>query len=440
MNKFDDDFFEVLNENPKLYAKDFLNAREKAKNSNAYYHGEVVPFLLHPMFWSEEDISAFREIALMIAGITDKLTDLYLDNREIRELFGFPEALENLILREKGYASNAPIGRYDLFYNSPKDFWFCEINTDGSSAMNEDNELGGILKQSLALKNYEEHFNLKLESFELINSWVDKLLSYYEEWGGRKTPNVAICDFIESGTSAEFEVFKRAIENRGLSCVICDPRDTVFKNGKLFYKGERIDLLYRRIVTFELLEKIDEIPDFIKAYMNNAMCTVGEIRSQLIHHKKSFEVLEKLSLLNAFSKKERDFIGEHFPKTETLTDNKSLIQRVIEDKDKFVIKPYDKNASQGVFIGKDFKKADWELLVETYKGTGYLAQNFIEPYERLLTVFEGEKAKRRSFKTVVGLFLYGGKFQGLFTRGSEKLLISGIKDSVTLPNFLVREQ
>lgn len=430
--------YDLIESNPQKYAKDYRESLEKVKNSSAYYKGEPVPFLSHPMLWEERDIEAFKYIARMITQITDKLTDKYIEDEAIRKIFDYPPLSEQLILRKKGYKRHAPIGRYDIFYNSPEDFKFCEINTDGSSAMNEDNTIGNILLDSNTLKDFQERENIILEGFELINSWVDCLLEYYIEWGGDDAPTVAICDFIESGTSSEFEVFKDRIKERGLECFICDPRDTVYREGRLFYKEMAIDLLYRRIVTFELLEKAEEIKDFIDAYMDNAMCTVGEVRSQIMHHKKSFEILLNPEVAKIFNEEEREFIKNHFPHTETLSLDSEQIERVKQNKDDFVLKPYDKNASQGVFIGRTMSYEEWERIVGEVKGTGYLVQEFVMPNQRWHTVFKGDTPTLEKLYSIVGLFLYDGEFKGIYTRVSSDYLISGITNYYTLPNFLVR--
>lgn len=431
----DEKFINMLKDNPSKYLKDYLLAEEKVSKSTVIYKGKPVPFLLHPMMWTGEDVDSFKKISKTITGITDKITDRYLKDKDYREVFGYSEDAERLILREKGYDRNVPMGRFDIFYDSPEDFYFCEINTDGSSAMNEDNAIGKILTESEAFKDFSTDF--KLTGFELIESWVDKLFYFYKEWGGEGKPNVAILDFKASATSSEFQVFKKSIEARGLSCEIVDPVDTEYRNGGLYYGDYKIDLVYRRLVTFELLERIDEIGEFIRAYMDNAFCCVGEVRSQIMHNKESFRVIRMEETLSFLNEGERAFVLNHFPETGNLTRDTDLIKKLIADKDNYVLKPSDKNASQGVFIGKDTGKADWEKAVR--QGEEYIYQRFIRPVRRNHGVLENGKLEVASLGSIVGLFIYDGAFQGIYTRVSHNDLISGITDYYTLPNFLVEE-
>lgn len=432
----DFEFNSLLKQKPEFFYRDYLNAAEKVANSTAIYKNKPVPFLLHAMFWTEKDIEAFKNISRTITSITDKISERYFKDAEYRKLFDYSEDAERLILREKGYERNVPIGRFDIFYTSPDDFTFCEINTDGSSAMNEDNAIAEILKESEAFKAFGEKY--EIESFELIDSWVDKLLGFYEKWGGKGKPNVAILDFKASATPNEFEVFKSVIKSRGYNVEIVDPVDTVYKDGKLYCGDYRIDLVYRRLVTFELLERIDEIQEFINAYMDNAFCSVGEVRSQIMHNKQSFKVIRDEYTLSFLDDYERDFVLKHFPKTGTLSNDKSLLDELIKNKDNYVIKPNDKNASQGVFIGKDLSTEDWAERLKENAETGYLYQQFRQPTLREHSIYKNGEWERVKLGSVVGLFIYDGEFQGIYTRVSESNLITGISNYYTLPNFTVK--
>lgn len=433
----DAEFYEMLLKKPERYAEDYVHAKDKVSRSTAIYRGKPVPFLLHPMFWMEEDVNAFQEISRQIISITDKVTKAYLIDPEYRKLFRYSDLAEKLILRTPGYFRNTPIGRFDLFYEDREHFYFCEINTDGSSAMNEDNEIGRVLLESKAIKDFSKKY--RIQGFELMDSWVNQLLQYYEEWGGVGVPNVAIVDFRESATSSEFQVFQEKLRKRGYLCEIVDPRDVHLQKGKMYAGDYRIDLVYRRLVTFELLERAEEISTFIEAYLRNCFCCVGEIRSQIMHNKKSFVVLHLPETTGFLTSKEREFVERHIPKTEILTNDEKCLQQIKENRKKYVLKPSDKNASQGVVIGSDVSEAEWKRNVDLCVGKDYLLQEFCPPVLRQHSILEDGVWKLKEFGSVVGLFIYDGHFQGMYTRVSSQLLISGISNYFTLPNMYCSE-
>ncbi len=432
--KVNKDYIDLIMTNPKKYYEDYKNALEKVSNSTAIYKGKPVPFLAHPMFVTDNEIKQFQKIGDMMLSITNKLTDAYLENEDFRKQFGFDPLLEELIMVENGYDINVPVGRFDIFFKDYDDFKFCELNTDGSSAMNEDNQLAQILLESQALKDFGKQY--KLNYFELFKSWVDESIEIYNKCNSdNKKPNVAIVDFIESATTFEFEEFKKAYEEKGYNCIIADPRDLKYKDGNLYHEDYKIDLVYRRIVTFELIERSDEIKDFIQAYKDRAVCVIGSIRSQIVHNKIVFKILHDEYTLNLLSDEEKEFVKEHIPLTKVFGGEEDVFQYVLNNKEKYIMKPFDLNASRGVYTGRDFSQEEWEAKLKDSWESDYLYQEYCDPYTRDFIVYENGEAIIKEFKQIIGLFLYNEKLTGLYTRIGENNIISGLTEYYTLPTI-----
>lgn len=431
------EYIELVTKNLNRYLEDYKKTAEKVKNSKAQYKGQPIPFLYHPMFFTEKDIDNFRRIGNMMISIANKITNRYVKDKEFRKKFGFPKLMEELILVDNGYDINVPIGRFDIFYNSYDDFKFCELNTDGSSAMNEDNTLAEILLETEAMKDFSKKYSFSL--FELFDSWVKESISIYNRFNpDNPKPNVAIVDFTESGTINEFKEFKKAYERNGYNCIIADPRDLTYRDGGLYFENYKIDLVYRRIVTFELIEKADEIPDFIEAYKNKAMCTVGSVRSQVVHNKIIFKILHDEDTLEFLNEEERKFIRDHVPYTGLFKGEQEVFNHVLRNKNKYIMKPYDLNASKGVFVGRDCTDEEWKEKLEKVWNRDYIYQEFVEPCTREFVVYNDEGLSVEEFGTIIGLFMYNEKLAGLYTRIGKNNIISGIIDYYTLPNLLVR--
>jgi len=431
------EYIQLIIKNPDLYLQDYKKTVEKVKNSKAQYKGKPIPFLYNPMFFTEEDIDNFKKIGSMMISIANKVTNRYIKDEDFRKKFRFPKLMEELILVENGYDINVPIGRFDIFYKDYDDFKFCELNTDGSSAMNEDNTLAEILLETEAMKRFSIKYNFSL--FELFDSWVKESIEIYKKFNpNNPKPNVAIVDFTESGTTEEFKEFMKAYMRRGYNCIIVDPRDLTYKDGKLYFKDYKIDLVYRRIVTFELIEKAEEIPDFIEAYKNRAMCTIGSLRSQVVHNKIIFKILHDEDTLKFLSDEERDFIKKHIPYTGLFGGDRKVFEEVLYNKDNYIMKPLDLNGSRGVFAGRDYSIEEWKMKLEEFWDKDYLYQEFVNPHKREFVVFNDKGVSVEEFGTITGLFMYNEKLAGLYTRVGSKSIISGLSEYYTVPNILVK--
>lgn len=431
------EYINIIKENPERYYKDYIKTVEKVKNSNAKYKGKPIPFLYQPMFVTEEDIETFNIIGKTLISIANKVTKKYLESPEYRKKFKYPKLLEDLILVDPGYDINIPIGRFDLFYGGEDRFKFIEVNTDGTSGMNEDNIFSNILLETKSMEIMKEKYNISY--FELINSWVDESLKIYSEFNKKvDKPNIAIVDFTETGITAEFETFKNAYIAKGYNAIIADPRDLRYKDGKLYYENMRIDLIYRRIVTVEFIEKAEEISDLIEAYKDGVVCVIGSLRSQIMHNKIIFKILHDKETLSFLSEEERQLVKNHIPITEEFGGDERIFEKVLKNKDQYIIKPIDSFASQGVNAGRDFSYEKWEEVLTKCWNKDYLFQEFIDPYTRPFVQFEDGELKVRDFKLNIGVYMYNGRFAGVYTRISRENIIFGREGYFSIPSMLIR--
>lgn len=425
--EIDNEYISLIKSDEERYIKDYKEIMKEVKVSKARFRGEVVPYSYKPLFWTNEDVENFKVIGTRMLKIGDKVVDEYLRNPKYREKFKFSKELEELILIDNGYDINVPMSRIDIFYKNEDEFKFCEINTDGSSAMLEDNEFGRITLETKGIKDLEDKYNF--HNFELMESWVHKSLEIYDNWDNEEKndlPNVAILDFRESATSYEFEEFKKIYEEKGIKTKIVDPRDLKYVDGNL-YKGDfRIDMIYRRLVTFEMMERFDEVTEFVKAYKDKAVCVIGSLRSQLLHNKIIFKVLHDCETLKFMNKEEQEFIKNHIPWTGDFGGDEELLERVKSKKDEYIMKPWDMNVAKGVFVGRDMSQEEWETRLDEVWNEKYICQEFVTPYYREFVKIEESEIKIEKLNSVLGIFMYGEEFKGLYTRIGKENVISSV--------------
>jgi len=381
----------------------------------------------------------FKDIASKLMLITNKVTNKYLESPEYRKLFRYPKMLEDLILHYPGYNMPVPICRYDMFYNGKDDYVFCEFNTDGSSSMNEDDIIGEIMLDSKAHEKLSEKYQLK--QFELFESWVDKAYEIYKSADQAvDKPNVAILDFTGLGITNEFARFKKTFEDKGFNCEIVDPRDVVYKDGKA-YKGDfRLDLVYRRAVTVEMIRRYEEIKDFIEAYLNNAFVMIGSFRSQIMHSKLIFKIFRDPMTKEILTDEENKFLEAHIPFTEIL-ENQEDYDTVLENKDKYILKPFDSYSSDGVYAGQEHNREEWKEILDKAYQNDYIYQDYFNMDKVDFVEYDKEgKLHITPFSFVMGMYIYAEQFQGLYTRIGNAALISGARDYYTTPNILAIEK
>lgn len=427
----------------KKNAESAAKQKEYILSSTARSHGYYVYTMYMPKMFTAEADAYFKYISDTMYAILEKVIAEYEKNPLYRKLFGFDKRLEELILRPDRYDCKLPIARIDIFFNEDDySFKFCEFNADGASAMNEDRELNIAVSNTRAFKKFAKKFDIK--TYNLFDSWVDEFMKIYATCPEKAAkPRVAIVDFISGAPETEFEQFRSTFVNHGYACDICNITDLTYEKGELLTpEGCKIDVIYRRAVTCDIMEHYDEVQPFINAVKDNAVCLIGDFKTQVIHNKIVFKILHSDMTKEFLTDKEIEFIEEHIPLTVSLTDASIAQNDVLSTKKNWVIKPEDSYASKGVYAGVEFKSdKEWAQKVTENKNNHYLLQEYCPPYEITnIDLTHDKKAEYKKYSAITGLFVYNGKFSGIYTRMAKNSIISTQYSEMSLPTIVVREK
>jgi len=442
MFKINREMMDFAIDNRKLIEEDYRKTYEAVGNSGAVYKGKQLPYLYYPSVYSDKDVEIFKQLTKDIYRIVNKSIEIYLEHPEVRKVWGFDKKLEELILIPHRFKSNVPMGRFDFFYYPDGSYKFCELNTDGTSAMNEETPLSDVLLNSFAMKHFREKYTI--ERFELYQSWVDEVSSIYEEFkrnGGEvsKKPFVIIMDYISKGSPLEFEVFKDTFIESGFDCEIVSPNQLTFSNGHLYFEGKKVDIIYRRLVTRDMMDHYDELDALVQGIKANKTCIIGSIKSQIVHTKKYFEALHHEAVRKYFTSEELSYIDKCIPYTKALLEDEHFDSYVL-DKDKFIIKPVDYYASKGVYAGKEFDTDSWTKILKECIKEGYIIQEFCEKSNNENLYFQEDgRFEVKTVNNITGLFLYNEKISGIFTRAGFNAVISDLNDGYSLSSVVVKD-
>lgn len=425
-----------------------IEGRKKAfsymKNSTAIVHERVVACSFIPRLFNNESWETFKTISETTHAILCKVITRYLENEDYRSVFSFDKRLEELILIPRRYEAVLPFARIDVFLDEDiLECGFCEFNGDGSAGMNENREITHSIEQSETFKRFSATH--RIETCELFESWVNEFISIYQTFENKvETPHFAICDYLECGVVDEFYVYCDYFAQKGYSCCVCDVRNLHFDGTTLTNdKGERIDAIWRRSVTNDVLEYWDESQDLIKAVKAGAVALIGSFAGHLVHDKQIFEALRH-PLTKAFlTNEENAFVERHVPQTLFLDDSEIDLNEVRNNKDAWIIKPTDNYGAKDVYSGMACTQEKWNELIDTFangaSGAPFIVQTYIKPFKtRTLppdVSLEDKNAPVSSessmYNNLSGLYLYNGTYQGIFSRLGPHPTISKDNEGIT---------
>ncbi len=437
------EYRDLIDNNRERNQAGALALRDNIDRSPLFFRGRLTTRTVQvPRLYSEGDIQRFREIVQTTYGIFEKVIREYMEQEDYRALFPFSKELEKLILAAPRGGVLLPMARFDIFYHEDTgEFYFCEINTDGTSGMNEDRILDELLIDNPAHQEMRRRYRFR--TMELFDRWVNCFLTLYRQTGNAVSkPNVAIVDFLDKGTLREFQEFARRFQRAGVDCEIADIRDLHYNDGRLRTSGGRVvDAVYRRAVTSDIMARADEVRPFLQAILENACFLAGSFATQIIHHKWLFYVLNLPRTLQFLSKEEQTFIRTHIPRTIPFDEKSISLSEVLDHRQRYILKPEDSYASHGVYAGVEFSPKAWEEKARQVYGTDYLCQEYCKQYAEENIDFAWGDGEWHSYISMAGLFVYGGTFAGVHARLAEgNGIIASYRNERTQPVYIVTDR
>lgn len=431
------DYEKIINENYQEYKKEYKKLLNNRKEYGATYKEEEIPTLYDAYFYSQEDYKLYDDMIDTFMSIVEKVTKEYVENESYRKLFALDDLTEKLILKDPGYNISTPIARFDVMYDGREDYKFCELNTDGSSAMLEDKSLADLMKETKAIEKLKEKY--VIDHTDLLESLVDSIEDlYYKTKKTKEKINIAIVDIVEFD-NIEFKTIQKLFEKKGHRCKIANLKDLERKDGGLYIDDMKIDLVYRRLVTSDLIENKDIGKNLIDAYLNDEVMTIGSFRSTLFYTKDIFRILRLKESQKILSEKENEFIKKHIPYTEKFDYQKDK-EKILEEKDKYILKPIQGYASHGIYVGKEHDKKEFEKILDQIKDKDYIYQEYYTVKPIKFIKMEDDKAKLEDFSFVAGLFAYNKKFISPYMRIGNAALISSARQYYVVSSLKIREK
>ncbi|SFB28169.1 hypothetical protein SAMN05216249_11712 [Acetitomaculum ruminis DSM 5522] len=410
---------------------------EYIKNSDILAHGKPVPFSYIPLFINDNDLEFFNEILKILQGILGKITNRYIIDEEYRKIFGFSKDLERLICLPCNYEEVIPVGRYDMFISPENvdkglwDFKFCEFNTDGSGGMSRDLEISNLILKGEAVKLMSKEY--KLFCMDSISFITKKLLQvYFSDKNAVDTPNFAIVDFREEGVMSDFNRFIECFKKAGINAKFVDVRDLEFDGERLTDKtdGRVIHGIYRRLVTGEILKRMDECENLIKAVEAEKVVLLGHFRTSIAHSKIINIALHHKKTKAFLTDEEIDFINLHIPKTYYLRDDleKHILKEALENKDLWIVKPEEGFGSMGVCAGMDVSKDEWEGILRKNMNSFYVLQEFVKPLK--MPLLSAKEKIIKEWPLMLGVYQAAGEVAGFYSRAGFEGVIDFSHDGI----------
>jgi uncharacterized circularly permuted ATP-grasp superfamily protein len=252
-------------------------------------------------------------------------------------------------------------------------------------------------------------------------------------------------DWAEVKTRADQEILREAFETEGVRCFLADPRELVVRDGRLRSEAAPIDVVYRRAVLSELVEREADVSAFLDSYRRGLAVFVNSFRCQLSEDKAFLALLTDEAFAGLLSEEEAAFVRGVVPWTRkveerrTLKDGREidLLPYVLESREKLVLKPAHGYGGRSVTVGDATGAAAWEAAVGAALGRAWIVQERVAIPEESFPVFEGGSLAFEPVKVSTSPFYVAGAEAGAITRASRSHVINVSAGGGSVPTFVV---
>ena len=417
-----------------------LEARLRARD--ATFGGRVLcPFAM-PQFVAREDYEHVRRAARGIYSATIKAWTAL--GPRLHDLVGLTEAERGLVALDPGVASPSPLSRLDSFL-TPTSYQFVELNAETPAGLGYAEVLSDVFLELGVMRELQKTY--RIHRPQPCVKLLQTLLACYRQAGGEKpVPTIAIVDYDEVPTRSEHHILKGLLESAGTPTLVCDPRKMTFEGGSLRHDGVIVDIVYKRLLVNELLEKEDEVKPLLEAARAKACVYVNPFGCKPIHKKAIFSILTDEAHQHLFNAAERAAISETVPWTRNVREGRTTHEGAeidliafLRDPDRrpdLVLKPNDEYGGKGVFLGFESSASEWEAAIDKALASPYVVQRKVEiGRQAFLTIAKGLPS--RDLVVDLDPYLFFGEVEGFLTRLSGSSLANVTSGGGQVPAFVV---
>jgi hypothetical protein len=352
--------------------------------------------VLRPRFLTARQYRFLEECSALLLRTFQRIHQVAMKDGEFRKQFGLLDWEETLLADDPGFAPASPLSRMDAFFvHQDERLRFTEYNAETPAGNGYNDVLAEVFLGLPVMREFLKQYDLRWQPTRHLV--MHALLDAYGKWcGSRQRPRIAILDWHGVPTHSEFVIMAEYLRERGFECIIADPQEAEYHDNKLRISGVPVDLIYKRVLISELVERGGLEHPVIKAVRNRAVCMVNPFRCKILHKKLSLAVLSDERNRDLFAEEERAVIDSCIPWSRRVEERRTqyrgrtidLLPFAEEQREQLVLKPNDDYGGRGILLGWETTHDRWSQALQTALHEPFVIQERIEiptePYPILM--------------------------------------------------------
>ena len=406
--------------------------------------------VLRPRFLSPKQYGFLQKRGAVILRAFRTAHQAALADEKLLAQFGLMEWEHQLVHVDTGFRDASPVSRLDAFFVADSGgMKFTEYNAETPAGGGYNDVLTEVFYGLPIMREFLRTWDVR--PLPARHNVLHALLDAYEQWsGGHERPNIAIVDWSDVPTQSEFLLFQDYFTRQGIACHIVDPGDVAYTNGTLTGPHGTIDLIYKRVLLHELVERGGLEHPILRAFRDGKVCMVNPPACKILHKKASLAVLHDERNSYLFSNEEQEAIDLSIPWTRVVEERHTTHERadvdllpfIADHKDQLVLKPNDEYGGKGIVLGWEVDDTAWQAAIRTALTEPYIVQQRIPlPREDYPGIVDGKVMFIERMVDTAPYVAYGDHVDGVLSRlGTASLLNVTAGGGSQTPTFIAEKR
>jgi hypothetical protein len=446
LNAAIDRYHDVLTAYVDKGGEDHLALLDRVVKGGAVFAGRPLCAFLRPQFILRSQHEMMVRAVRHFRSAVIKTKERVVADPELLELTALTDGERRLFEINPEFKSFGVLTRLDTML-SGDDLQLVDLNAEGAFGGAYSDRLTDLFEGFQPMREFSR--TRRATPLYTGNALVGAVLDTWHEFGGARVPRVAVVDWREVATRAEHDLVCERFQRHGIPARFVDPRELEYKDGELTAGGQGIDLVYRRVLTSEILGREDEVRPLIEAYKARVVCVVNSFRAKVLDKKVLLALLHDPVIQERFTPEEVEVVRRHVPWTRRVAEGHTtgpdgeavdLLPWVSEHRSGLVLKPNDEVGGRGVLLGANVERGVWDRALRVAVHDPSVVQRRVPLPSAMFPEIgaAGELFFSRRYLELDAC-LFRGETRGLLTRLSSTALWNVNAGAGTVPTFILED-
>lgn len=403
--------------------------QEQMRQQHLVDSGRLLAPVLRPHFVSRRQVEALSRLSSQMAEILERLEAVAFASPLLLNRLQMLPAEKMLAAVPHGYARSGVTASMDANLRNGT-LSLQGLDACRPAGLGYSNLLADLFLELPIVKEFKKG-RYKLSKLGGSKALLQAIQTAYRQFGGKHKPAIAIVELGQesgastgssagAGSSSEGFLLAESLNLLGANARVVPPELLEYSAGKLHSGNFKIDLVFRRVSTREILTRWDLTHPLLRAYRDHAVCVVNSFRTEFAQRRALFDLLTDETVTARLPASDRKLIRTSVSWTRIVSLRKTmhgdkeidLPEFILTQRERLALLPNEDSSDQRTYVGSEMTSSAWERALKLALRAPYVVQERTPPTRESFPVFQYGELKMKEAEVAVHPHVLNGEMNG----------------------------